>query len=85
MSDETNGNGRLDRIEAALEKLTEAHLKHEFAAAKRHKQFQKDLKAMREVQAGTQKRLDYLTQLASIFADCTVELEEKAQRVKDAL
>lgn len=89
MSGETNGNGRLDRIEQTLEKLAEAQLKHEFAATKRDLKQEKELADYRrqseERFARIETVLAHLTQLVGIFGDKTYEFDEKVKLVKDAL
>jgi hypothetical protein len=99
VSNETNGNGRLDRIEediaaiaSNVRELTALSLRNEFNLAQHRKatdereiKHETETAEIRALQASTQKHLDYLTQLAGIFADRTVELEDKAKRVKEAL
>ena len=89
MSDDTNGNRRLDRIEQTIEKLAEAQLKHEFAATKRDLKQEKELaeyhKQSEERFARIEAVLTHLTQLVGIFGDKTYEFDEKMKRIKDTL
>ena len=98
MSDQANGYCRnqaeedLAEIRKNLRELTALSLHNEFNSAayrqandERWQKSEEHFATMEALQRSTQKHLDYLTQLASIFADRTVKLEAKAQRVRDAL
>ncbi len=84
MSDETNGNGRQQieedfaEIRKNLRELTALALRNEFNLAQQRTANDERLRAQEALSASTSKHLDYLTQLAGVFADRTIELEDKA-------
>ena len=84
MSDQTNGNGRLDRIEEALSKLAELSLRNEFNIASYRKASNDRMEQIEASQQRTQAMLEHLTKIVGGIGDNTNALEKFRARVAEA-